>query len=335
MKSQDRSLKEISLQFIMKTVSVHILTYNSANFISACLDAVQQQTYPINQIIVVDNCSRDDTRDILSRYNEQITTIFNQTNTGFAGGHNHAMRLSKSDYCLVLNPDVILHPDYVRCLMEFAEGTEEPHLLGSLTGKLVRTSNQGIADSCGIHINRARRAFDIGSGREADRWSSAEEVFGVSGAAALYNMDMVRDLTYNGQFFDEDFFAYKEDVDVSWRAQLFGWKSFFVPDARAYHERGWKEGERKSQSLFVRRLSYINRYKMMIKNDQLGYMLRHLPALMVFEVLSLGYTLLREPRLLSSWCDLWRKLPELRAKRKWIMSKRRNDFHKIYSFFHQ
>lgn len=319
----------------MKTVSVHIVTYNSGQDIERCLESVFRQRYPIQEIIVVDNCSRDQTRTILSKYQSRVRVILNEKNTGFAGAHNQAMRLTISDYCLVLNPDVVLHPDYVYLLMDFAAKRDGDFPLGSLTGKLLRASDPRIADSCGITINRARRAFDIGSGRLSNDWSEVKEVFGVSGAAALYNMEMVKDMTYKDEFFDEDFFAYKEDVDVSWRAQLLGWKSFFVPEAVAFHERGWKEGGRKSQSLFVRRLSYINRYKMIVKNDRLGYILRHLAPLSFYELLSLGYAVIREPQLLYAWLDLFRKLPELHRKRKWIMQKRRNDFRQIYTFFNK
>lgn len=319
----------------MKTVSVHIVTYNSDRDIERCLQAVFRQRYPIQEIIVIDNCSRDQTRTLLSKYQSRIRVIFNEKNKGFAGGHNQAMRLTASDYCLVLNPDVVLHPDYVYFLMDFAAKHEGDFPLGSLTGKLLRTTDSCIVDSCGITMNRSRRAFDIGSGGLSDDWSGGKEVFGVSGAAALYNMEMVKDMTYHDEFFDEDFFAYKEDVDVAWRARIFGWKSYFVPEAVAYHERGWKEGERKSQPLFVRRLSYINRYKMIMKNDRFVYLFRHLIPFLTYEVLSFGYVLLREPELLPTWLDLIKKLPELLRKRRWIMSRSGNDFHRLYLFFNK
>lgn len=304
----------------MKTVSVHIVTYNSSEHIDDCLEAVIRQSHPIDQIVVIDNASKDNTIEKLDKWSEKCSVIQNSMNNGFAGGHNQAIQMTNTDYCLILNPDVVLDPDYV--LNTIISLKNHTHA-GGATGKLLFKANPNHIDSTGLIINRARRAFDRGAHQTSDQFEHREEVFGVSGAAAMYAREMINDISLNGEFFDEDFFAYKEDVDVAWRAQLLGWKAYYEPTAVAYHERGWKEGGRNSKPLFVRRLSYINRYKMMVKNDRTSMLLKHIVPLLVYEFLSLGYALVREPKLLGAWGDFFRKYSELRKKRGIIQSKQK------------
>ncbi|MBP1157458.1 MULTISPECIES: glycosyltransferase family 2 protein [unclassified Paenibacillus] len=314
----------------METVSVHIVTFNSEIYIHSCLESIFQQTYPIRNVIVVDNHSTDRTREILANYQDRIEIILNSSNKGFAPAHNQAIQCSSCDYYLVLNPDIRLDQDYVSHLVEALNTQPEA---GSSTGKLLSQNELGKLDSTGLTINRARRAFDRGQNEPANQWSKPSEVFGVSGAAGLYSKKMVEDISIDGEFFDEDFFAYKEDVDVSWRAQLMGWKAYYEPKALASHERGWKSGKRMDQPLFVRRLSYINRYKMILKNDRFGYVCLHLFPLLFFEALSFGYTLLKEPGLLPIWGDFFKKLPHLLNKRKQIQAKRRVRLEQVYQWF--
>ncbi|BCJ87797.1 glycosyltransferase family 2 protein [Effusibacillus dendaii] len=314
----------------MSKVSVHIVTYNSARDIETCLASVFKQTCPIDQIIVIDNDSHDGTSEILQAYNNKIKFVQNNTNLGFAAAHNQAIRISNSDYCLILNPDVVLNPGYVERLLDHAKQDPE---IGAATGKLLLASAVDQIDSTGILITKSRRAFDRGVNQPADRWNSVQEVFGVSGAAALYRREMIEDISLNCQFFDESFFAYKEDVDVAWRGQLLGWKAVYVPDAVAYHERGWKTGKRSKQSVRIRQHSYINRYQMMLKNESLFFFLLHLPFILPYELAAFLYMMVREPNVLSAWKILFRNLPHLIKWRKWIKQKRTVPYHEVYRFF--
>lgn len=313
-----------------RTVSVHIVTYNSAEHIEDCLEAVLGQSHPINQIVVIDNASKDQTLHTLAKWQDTCTIIRNDRNNGFAGAHNQAIRLTETDYCLILNPDVVLEPDYV---LNTVLALQNYPQAGSATGKLLFKAAPHHIDSTGLVINKARRAFDRGAYQSGDHFQQSEEVFGVSGAAAIYSRKMIDDISLNGEFFDEDFFAYKEDVDVAWRAQLLGWKALYEPTAIAYHERGWKEGGRSSKPLFVRRLSYINRYKMMVKNDKIKAVMKHIIPLLTYECLSLVYALVREPKLLGAWMDFYRKYPELRNKRSLIRSKQRQASSVVNKWF--
>jgi GT2 family glycosyltransferase len=316
---------------MQQKVSIQIVTYNSAEHIVNCLEAVFSQSYPIAQVIIVDNASSDATCSLLEPYEKQALFLFNKRNLGFAPAHNQALSHSIGDFCLILNPDVILHREYVANLIKVMNSDTQ---IGSTTGKLLLKSSPGKIDSTGLVINKARRAFDRNAGEMELQSESHAEIFGVSGAAAMYSRSMINDVLIDGQFFDETFFAYKEDVDAAWRAQLFGWSSFYVPEALAFHERGWKGGARSKQPLYIRRHSYINRYRMLLKNDRFSYVFRHAVHLLPYEIASLGYLLLREPGVLGAWLSLFRDLPRLLRQRKEIQARSKQQQKKsVYRFF--
>jgi GT2 family glycosyltransferase len=314
----------------MADVSVHIVTYNSESLIRDCLQSVIAQSHPVKEIIVVDNESRDGTLDVLADFTDKITLIPNSINNGFAGGHNQALSQSTSEYHLILNPDIVLDPDYLLYIIRYMDAHEDA---GACTGKLLRTAEPDRLDSAGLVIHRNRRAFDRGASLPESDYNEITEIFGVSGAAAVYSRAMVKDVSVNGQFFDELFFAYKEDVDVSWRSQIYGWKSVYIPQAIAYHERGWKQGKRNAQPLVIRQHSYINRYLMMIKNDQLSAICKNILPLLTFEFASLLYYLLREPKVLLAWSSVVRNRRSLLRDRKLIQSKRKVPLAEIYNYF--
>ncbi|OME08936.1 MULTISPECIES: glycosyltransferase family 2 protein [Paenibacillus] len=328
-----------------KTVSVHIVTYNSADDIIDCLEAVMAQDYPIEKIVVVDNASSDDCAEKVNIFfnavdkgafssnsleeldlfnlqaNKEAPTslllIQNQKNTGFAPAHNQAIAATETDYVLVLNPDLTLAPDYISRLIAQMEANPQ---IGSATGKLLLKADHGLVDSTGLRMNKARRAFDRGAGEPAELWTQSGTVFGVSGAAAMYPRRMIEDVSVDGEFFDADFFAYKEDVDVAWRAQLFGWQGYYDAEAIGYHERGWKTSGRSTKPMFIRRISYINRYKMIYKNESARTMLMTILISLPYEIAAHGYMLLREPKLIVAWKSFFTQLPALKKKRKYIQT---------------
>lgn len=303
------------------TVSVCIVTYNSGRDIGDCLQAALEQSFPISSIIVVDNASSDNTCEIVEAFQEKgVKLIRNDVNRGFAGGHNQARSYTESDYVLVLNPDVILDTDYLANIIDFMDNHPE---VGSATGQLRRADDLSVMDSAGIELTADHNARDIASGDSISKWCDRQEIFGVSGAAAVYRTAMIKEVAYKGQFFDEDFFAYKEDVDVAWRARHLGWKAWYIPEAKAIHGRGWKEGGRKSIALFVRKHSYQNRFFTIIKNEPFGkHWLKFLPVFVAKEVAKLIYILLKEPQLLSCWPFIIKKIPDMIRKRQYTFHKK-------------
>ncbi|WP_167568678.1 glycosyltransferase family 2 protein [Brevibacillus migulae] len=313
------------------SVSINIVTYNSQDDILNCLKAVYEQTGTFTQkVIVIDNCSLDNTVSLIKDYFPKVTIINNSTNIGFAAGHNIGiLKSEQADYVLTLNPDVMIKPDYVSSLLAVMEGNGN---VGMATGMLVSAEGNKI-DSMGIGLTKSRRAFDLGQGDSLDDYYENREILGPCAAAALYRREFINDILINGEFFDSDFFIYKEDVDVCWRGQLLGWSSLFVANAVAFHKRGWKREKRRDINKNVRFHSFKNRYLMIIKNDDIPNLIRHIIPVVFLEIQFFIYILLREPYLLKAYLQVVILIPKLVKKRMEIMKKRRNSPEKMRLWF--
>ena len=166
-------------------------------------------------------------------------------------------------------------------------------------------------------VRRSRRNFERGQG-EADRgqYDASGEVFGADACAGLYARAMLEDVAVRGEIFDEDFFAYREIVDLSWRARLRGWRTVYEPEAVAFHCRTFSPATRSAVSPRLKRLSLKNRYLMILKNETLRNYLRHLPWIASFDAVLLIYLLFFDPRTLAAFGDLLRILPRALRRRR-------------------
>ena len=315
------------------TVSILITTYNSAKYLKTCLESALQQDYPDREIIIVDNASSDGTRGVLREFETRLRVIYNDTNRGFAAGQNQAIAQARGDWLFSLNPDVILKPDFLSTLLATPgqlPTTRSRDRIGALCGKLLRwkpgaSSELGdTIDSTGIYFRRNLRHLDRGSD-EIDRgqYERREYVIGATGAAALYRRTMVEDISVGGEFFDEDFFAYREDADLAWRAQLMGWSCLYVPEAVAWHVRRVTPERFRQLPDEINRHSIKNRFLMRAKNISSGLYLRLLIPVTARDLLIFGYCVLFNRGLLSGLALFWSKRESIRGKRKWIQAHRR------------
>ena len=312
---------------VYPTVAVTIVTFNSARFIGQCLQYVLEQDHPAFEVVVVDNASSDETAAILEQFEHKVKVVYNEENIGFAAGQNQAMKLSAADWLLALNPDVRLAPNFVSILV--AAGEADP-AVGSVCGKLLGMSSdltipkEPILDSTGIVFTPNLRHFDRGSQiPDNGQYEQAEYVFGGTGAACLYRRKMMDDIAVNGEYFDSDFFAYREDADLAWRAQFYGWKCFYTPKAVAYHVRHVLPDKRTALPALINMHSVKNRWLMRIKNITGDLYARHFVAITIRDCMVIAGCLLREHLSLGGFvivARLWRKTW---AKRRVIMRKRR------------
>ena len=311
------------------TVCITIVTYDSSRDLRRCLQAVLAQQDINLRVVVVDNASTDATRDILEDFKGQIHLIANPINVGFAEAQNQAIRASRSEWVLTLNPDVLIEPDFVRHLVDSGELDSGA---GTVCGKLLaigpgfqRLPERRI-DSAGIFFTPAMRHFDRGW-HELDRgaYDRSEYVFGACAAAALYRRSMIEDVSVDGNFFDSDFFAYREDADVAWRAQLLGWRCIYTPSAVGWHVRKMKPGNRSSVSHFINMHSVKNRFLMRIKNGTAGVYRHCWLPMTARDLVVIGGCVATEPRSLPAFWRLaqcWRAAWESRRQ---IMRRRRVD----------
>ncbi len=244
-------------------------------------------------------------------------------NRGYAGNANHAVAWAAREhpaasYLLLLNPDVRLEPEFVGSLSEAMEQHPNAALA---TGKLVRADGVTL-DSAGIRLPRHRRPRDRGSEqKDCGQYDRTEYVFGASGAALLLRRAALAELAVCGELFDEDFFMYHEDTDLSWRCHHRGYRVLYEPKARAVHERGWKRERRFEVPIALRRHSFKNHYLQLVKNERALDLLRNLPALLGWELLRLGFALLRDPAVLPAYLDAARLLPAAWRKRRLVLAK--------------
>lgn len=318
-------------------VSISIVTWNSMPYIQKCLQHIYEQKGIRYEVIVSDNCSSDGTLDFL-RNQRGIKVIEQGFNTGFSYAHNQAIKKSSGDFILVINPDVFLTPTYTAELLRTIQsGTR----IGQAIGKLyrVRSVNEigssNIIDSTGLFFTRNQRHFDRGSG-EVDRgqYNNQEYIFGVCGAAALYLRVALIDSAIDDEYFDEDFFAYREDADLSWRMQLFGWKAVYSPFAIAYHIRGMRSNDdRKSVPPIINMHSVKNRFLMRIKNQTISMFFRNASAMIWRDLQVIGYIVLIEHTSIAAITRLIKLLPKTLRKRKYIMNKKQVDDKYIAQWF--
>jgi GT2 family glycosyltransferase len=316
---------------------VAIVTYNSERYIRRCLEGILEQEGISTEIVVVDNASSDGTRPILRRFKNRIRTIYNDRNVGFAEAQNQAIRSSSADWVLTLNPDVLLLPHFIRTLWE--AGQSDPSA-GTVCGKLLsigpgfRPLPDERLDSTGIFFTPAMRHFDRGWHEpDSAEFDSMEYVFGASAAAALYRREMIDDISVEGSFFDPDFFCYREDADVAWRAILQGWRCIYAPAAVSYHVRSVVPGNRRSTPRAINMHSVKNRFLMRIKNASPGLYRRYWLSMTMRDLVVIGGTVVAEPRSLAAFWHLAKCLPQALRARRVIMRRRRIDDATLASWF--
>jgi GT2 family glycosyltransferase len=302
-------------------ISVVLVTWNSARYLPRCLAGIALQTIAV-ELIVVDNASSDDSLEIVG---DGVRVIRNATNRGFSAAVNQALAVARGQYILLCNPDAYLTPTYVQRLIAALEAAGESY--GAATGKLLRATGDAIErtdliDSKGIRFTRSGRHFDVAQGEINVPGETNREVFGVSGACALYRRSFLNAVAIDGEVFDEDFFAYREDADLAWRGRLFGFRALYVPDAVAYHVRTVTPEVRRVLAPVINMHSVKNRFLLRLKNEGLYLAARNAPFELTRDLIALAAVLTIERSSLPALAWLWKNRRRIMAKRREIQRRR-------------
>ncbi|MCA9770826.1 MAG: glycosyltransferase family 2 protein [Myxococcales bacterium] len=313
-------------------VSVSIVNYNGLRFLKGVIPRVYAQTHQPVELIIVDNASKDGSKEWIRANYPEITLIENERNEYFARGHNLGIRASKGEYVLILNQDLYLTDTYIERIVDAMEADPT---VGGADGKLIRLENLDdpvelntrgkTLDSAGLENDIFFQGQVRGFGRvDEGQFDEQTYVFGALGAAAVFRRAFLDDVAFEGQYLDELFAMYVEDFDIAWRGQLLGWKTLYVPTAVGYHLRGLKDRKHAHDPFERLLLRLVNRNRLIVvlKNATGLQLFVMAPIFALHEMAKAVVLLARTPFMLRAYFGVIKHLPSTIRKR-WEIQRRR------------
>jgi GT2 family glycosyltransferase len=298
-------------------ISVVVLNHNGRGWLAPCLSALAVQTMPGVEVVLVDNDSTDGSADFVEDAFPAVRVLRLPSNLGFTGGNNAGARVARAPMLAFLNNDTVADAAWLSALKAALDADPSA---GLATSRIVSLDDGVTIDSAGDGYLRAGGAFKRGHGETDEHYLEPAEVFGACGAAFMIRRPVFEEL--GG--FDEDFFLVYEDVDLSYRAQLAGYRCLYVPEARVRHAGSATLGRVSPRSVFYgqRNLEWVY-----IKNTPAALLIRTLPSHLAYSLAG-GVHLAATGRL-GTW--LWAKwsalvgLPAILRKRAVLQRSRRSD----------
>jgi GT2 family glycosyltransferase len=296
-------------------VSIIVLNWNGESLLRECLESLSRQTVTNREVLLVDNGSTDLSLQLVKENFPEVKIITLPENVGFAGGNREGLKAAEGEFIALMNNDACADEFWIENLLR---AMCEDERIGICSSKLIIDGTKMI-NSAGTGITTASVGFDRGVGKKITLFDRKESVFGASGAAALYRRKMIDEIG----FLDDDFFLYDEDADLSFRAQLAGWKCMYVPDAVGYHKGNATSGRLSDTHVYyhTRNLEFV-----WLKNMPTGLMLRFAHHKALQELGSCSYLCLRHGKWSAYFRakrDALRMAPLMLRKRKEIQAKRR------------
>ncbi len=311
-------------------LTVGFITYNNAtvkylaeflNSLSKALNFLSDSEY---QIFCWDNSEEDPSNRLaVEQFNHEtdcfITYLGEDTNLGFARAYNRLIDKAlenKSEYFFIINPDTLLDKESVKLMLEVLEKKAS---LGSVSPKILKWDflqgrKTNTIDSCGLILGTGLRFSDLGQGQEDKGQFDQTDILGPSGAGGLFRMKALRKIVEKGQYFDERFFMYKEDCDLSYRLYLAGYTSDLIPQAIIYHDRTvsssgagfWQDiKNRRFRDRQVRAWSFLNQHLIFLKHWKKQSFVNQINI--IFRILSMFiFSLILEQFLLREYRKLFR-----------------------------
>lgn len=318
----------------MARVLVSIVTRNEARDLEKLIPSLDKQTFRDFTILATDNRSEDGTRATLAAFRNSCTVPLelhaSNENLGYTGGHNTAIEKAAAagaEWVLLLNSDVVLSPSYLERMVAAASDPSAARA-ASFTGKIYRAASEDLSptrvlDTVGIRMTRSGRHFDVGSSEEdRGQYECPAEVFGVSGCVAFYRVAALLDVRIATGFLDDDFFLYREDVDLAWRLRGRGWSARYVPDAIAWHRRRNLPERRPLMSALANLHSVKNRFLLRVNNAGTRHILATIWRTFPRDLLVLSGCLTFERSSLPGLRWLAQNRTRLFQKRREIQSRR-------------
>lgn len=297
----------------MISISVIILSWNGKRFLDACLGSLAEQSCRDFEVVLVDNGSTDGTSEYIQKNYPWVKLVMLPENTGFSAGNNHGLLVAQGRYIITLNNDTKVKPDFID---EMVKAVEANPRIGMVAAKMLNYYEPGRIDSVGVRVADNGLGYNIGVGeQDVGQYEKPAEVFGACAGAALYRREMVEEVG----FFDPDFFAYYEDLDLAWRGRLSGWLCVAAPRAVVLHVHSATSGK---MSPFTVYHLHRNKWYTVLKNWPVELLLKGFPKIVLFDLASifLAVSRGRGTAAIRARIDLVRNFRQVLAKRRVVQS---------------
>jgi GT2 family glycosyltransferase len=252
-------------------ITIVIPNYNGNKYLKECLDSIYVQKYSDYQIIIIDNASNDGSYKWLKEYKD-ITFKQLDKNYGFSRAVNEGIKLAKGEYILLLNNDTELCEGFFEEILKVM--LKDSKIFG-VSSKMIQYHNKTLIDDAGDEYTVIGWGYKRGDGNSVEDFTREEQVFSACAGAALYRKEVFDKIGY----FDENFFAYMEDLDISYRANIYGYKNMYAPNAKVYHIGSATTGGR--YNAFKIKLSARNNVYVPYKNMPLLQLVINAPCLLL------------------------------------------------------
>jgi GT2 family glycosyltransferase len=293
-------------------ISVVVVNWNGVNLIGDCLQSLRSQTFKDYEVIVADNGSNDGSLDLVAEQFPEVRLISLGRNHGFCGANNRALDHAQGEFVALLNNDAAAD---VRWLETLHYGIASSQEVGLCASKIVHFDHRNLIDSAGDGFGICGVGFKRGHSLAANLFEREEEVFGACGAGALYRRSLLDEVG----FFDEDLFCVHEDVDLSFRARLLGYKCLFIPQALVYHKGGSTLGHLSDDYVYY---GQRNAEIVCLKNMPGPLLFRYFHHHLLYNLLALGYFVWKGKgtAFLKAKRDFLRMIPSTLKKRRDIQA---------------
>lgn len=309
-------------------VEMYIITpnYNGEKFLEKYFISIFNQTYSNFRIIFVDNSPNNNSIDYINQdyHNElksgKIKIIKNPTNYGFAKANNQGIKESFKDsecnFIVCLNNDTEIKEDFLEKLILMSKKHPEA---GSIQSKMIWGQNPDLLDSVGLEYSKNGLGFNRGAYESSDNYGEEEEILGSCAGACLYVREALEDVKLEGEYFDEDFFAYYEDFDLALRLRWAGWSAWYCPEAVVWHYKG---GTEEPLSDFTIYYNWRNYTWNLFKNLPMQYILKNFYIMIPTEIAQIIINLSRGKFIiLKAKIDAYFHLKKILNKKKHMTKK--------------
>lgn len=265
--------------------SIIIPNYNGEKFVKTCLESLNNQTEKSFEIIFVDNNSSDKSveiaKEISNKYPEMnMRIIYLDKNYGFSKAVNEGIKASKTPYVILLNNDTEADKNFV---YEMIDGISHSKQIFSCAAKMIQFNDREKIDSAGDYYTIIGCTYTKGYGESQKKYNTKREIFSSCAGAAIYRRKIFDKIGY----FDENHFAYLEDVDVGYRAKIYGFKNVFLPEAVVYHVGSGSSGSRHNE--FKVKLAARNNVYLNYKNMPLLQLIVNYPFIIIGRLLKFAF----------------------------------------------